>query len=1118
MGAGPSTQSNVNANGENTPGSTKRPFPWASSESQERDKRPRGGSGNATTSSASEDPEETMSTDESAYASAAESPNPNFSRSPTRADWPLSTVDESETRTLATAPRIPTPAALRSSSPLQLPNLSLSIQSGFRPVSPPTTTSVNTPLRLALPPRSIPPNNVTSSEPRTQPLDLGWLTQQLDEALPPPRDRAFSLSFGSASVDSALPHPQHSRAGSTRVPLPWVDIEGESIGSSLLAASELASTSVSASLEIESESGSLGADSVAESVTSSPGAASTVRSDHSPPTIAPVTHSPLTATATRRPLSLNLRNFPLVPGPDSPSTAFPTSASPRTSAFDLAVTPPGSALPSFVARMMEVDSPVHGGGDSYISSQAGTFASSTDQAGSYAPPRSRTGTFTSSIPQTTYVPPPPPPQAESYPSSPHLDGGDASLDALRRFMRQESTTEPTHQAVNLVEHQNTGLLRQSEGESASSVSPNQAPTAVAVGSYFPPVRTDERQPHTGVPRGVQPYRGGYEQHPAQQTTRNTHPEQLSRISQEHFSGHTQLEEVARNGSIEQPSRTTHPSEDSNLDSIYSRRLTESGASFPSRPSDSGASLPSFRATVSPEPGRMSWSDFFGPRTPETGGSDVAISAGGSEITMGTRGSEISAGTRTSEVTTGMRSSEATMGTVSTRGAETGMNTRGTADIGTSTSRAGVRSALTRVVRLPGSEGPPRLHFDALPREDRSSATNLSRTPPGPDSHPAVWFEDDSTRPRRTSSTRWTDLFPEPASAPVPIIPRPTNRTRMPPPVSVSSTDSTVFDPLTGMSWNRNSQAVPEPSPAYDATSSLARYQTFAQSIDEIRRSPPPPQQGVSPEPNWGESGNNRTSWAFPRHEPPQYEVPPPTNGNWLREWESQRDRRSRAARDDYLRRQGSDYPSNDRRYHTEYANSDEVPRRPPMAQLSDTQAQGQLWPEFVAHSRPLTRPMTRASLVATGFADSDLWPENDESNTRLWGEIPRPARRQEILPAPVGDVAAPVQFLPSNHEAGVVFTESPPSLLGGFDDPNYSELIPGDAQPSRPDPINFRSASHVLRASLVDTSRRASDGPTRPLVAAEPERTRVSSRERWESHLTRSQVQLERVRQLLHSE
>ncbi|CCO30016.1 hypothetical protein BN14_04040 [Rhizoctonia solani AG-1 IB] len=99
MGAGPSTQSNANVNGENTPGSTKRPFPWASSESQERDKRPRGGSGNATTSSASEDPEETMSTDESAYASAAESPNPNFSRSPTRADWPLSTVDESETRT-----------------------------------------------------------------------------------------------------------------------------------------------------------------------------------------------------------------------------------------------------------------------------------------------------------------------------------------------------------------------------------------------------------------------------------------------------------------------------------------------------------------------------------------------------------------------------------------------------------------------------------------------------------------------------------------------------------------------------------------------------------------------------------------------------------------------------------------------------------------------------------------------------------------------------------------------------------------------------------------------------------------------------------------------------------
>jgi hypothetical protein len=69
MGAGPSTQSNANVNGENTPGSTKRPFPWASSESQERDKRPRGGSGNATTSSASEDPEETMSTDEVSFDS-----------------------------------------------------------------------------------------------------------------------------------------------------------------------------------------------------------------------------------------------------------------------------------------------------------------------------------------------------------------------------------------------------------------------------------------------------------------------------------------------------------------------------------------------------------------------------------------------------------------------------------------------------------------------------------------------------------------------------------------------------------------------------------------------------------------------------------------------------------------------------------------------------------------------------------------------------------------------------------------------------------------------------------------------------------------------------------------
>ncbi|CAE6413951.1 unnamed protein product [Rhizoctonia solani] len=1086
VGAGPSTQPSTNPNGENTPGSTKRPFPWASSESQERDKRPRSGSGNgnAATSAIPDDLEETMSTDESAYASAAESPNPNFSRSPTRPDWPLSTVDDPETRAPAVAPRIPTPAALRSSSPLHLPNLSLSSQSGFRPVSPPTTTTTSAPLRLALPPRSTSTNNVASSEPRAQPLDLGWLTQQLDEALPPPRDRAFSLSFGSASVDSALPLPQHSRAGSTRVPLPWVDIEGESVGSSLLATSE----SVSASLEPGSGSGSLGPSSIARSATSSPGAASTVRSDHSPRTIAPANHSPPAVTATRRPLSLNLLNFPLAPGPDSPSTAFPTSASPRTSAFDLAVTPPGSALPSFVARMMEVDSPVHSGGDSYISSQAELYTPSADRTESYVPSPSQTGTFVPSEPQMPYGPPLP--QTESYPSSPQLDGGDASLDALRRFMRQEGTarTGLVHQeSSELMEHQGTGLLRQSERGNSSSVSPNQAQAGMAVGSYFPPVETDERQPHAGeVLRGVPLSTSGHEQ---QHHLEQTPPEHLPQIGPEQLSSYTHTEEVPRNGHNEQPSRITHPSEDSTFESIYSRRLTESGASLPSRPSDSGASLPSFRASVSPEPGRMSWSDLFGPRTPETGGSEVA---------MGTRGSEISTGTRGSETTTALRSSEATMGTASTRETDIGMGTRRPVDIATTTSRVGVRSALTRAVRLPGSEGPARLHLDALPLEDRTSATNLSRTPPVSDSHTTMWFEDNASRPRRTSSARWTDLFPEPTTSPVPIVPRPTNRTRMPPPVSVSSTDSTLFDPLTGMSWNRSPQATPDPSPTYDATSTLARYQTFAQSIDEIRRSPPL-QQSAPPEPSWGGSGSNRSSWAFPRHEPPQYHPSPPTDGNWLREWESQRDRRSRAAREDYIRRRDSDYSHNDRRHDTGYTGNEEVPRRPPMAQLSDTQAQGQgqVWPDFVARSRPHPRPMTRASLVATGFADSDLWPENDESNTRLWGEIPRPARRPEVLPARSNDIAAPMQFLPGNHEGGMVFTESPPSLLEGFDDPGYSEPIPGGTQ--GPEPINFRSASHVLRASLVDTSRRASDGPTRPLPPAESER-----------------VQLERVRQLLH--
>jgi hypothetical protein len=78
---------------------------------------------------------------------------------------------------------------------------------------------------------------------------------------------------------------------------------------------------------------------------------------------------------TRRPPPLSLRGFPTSPtfsamsGPVSTSPSFimsesptfPASASPRTSTFDLGVTPPGSALPSFVARMMEVDSPVREG-------------------------------------------------------------------------------------------------------------------------------------------------------------------------------------------------------------------------------------------------------------------------------------------------------------------------------------------------------------------------------------------------------------------------------------------------------------------------------------------------------------------------------------------------------------------------------------------------------------------------------------------------------------------------------------------------------------------------------------------------------------------------------------
>ncbi|KAJ1305259.1 hypothetical protein OPQ81_000287 [Rhizoctonia solani] len=1023
MGAGPSTQPNGNVNGENTPGSTKRPFPWASSES-ERDKRPRSGSGHGNPGTAPDDVEEAMSTDESAYASAAESPNPHFSRSPTRVDWPLSVVDESETRAAAGAPRIPTPAALRSSSPLQLPNLSLSTQSGFRPVSPPTATTNNPPLRLSLAARP-PTNNISTSEPRAQPLDLGWLTQQLDEALPPPRDRAFSLSFGSASVDSALPNTQHSRAGSTRVPLPWVDIEGDS---SLLGPG---SESLSASLGPESALG-LGDSS------SSPRVASTVRSDNSPPSHSPpattshsppatISHSSPAATAIRRPLSLNLRNFPLVPSPDSPSSAFPTSASPRTSAFDLAVTPPGSALPSFVARMMEVDSPVHGGGDSYISSRTETYISS------------QTETYISAQPQ-----------AETYaPSSPQAENDEASIEALRRFMRQGETNGAefirqeggngfvtqeegngfTHQSGDdgLVQNEGTrfahqdesaGLLGEREGGTrrSNNTSPNQAPAGVAVGSYFPVLEPHERLEaarSASLSMGghsEQPPRNGHEQLPGndhlEQLQRNGHYEQPTRTSH--------AEQGPRNGH-EQVSRTSHPSEDSTsngMGSIYSRRLTESGASFPSRPSDSGASLPSFRATVSPEPGRMSWSDLFGSRTPDTRESEVSASA----ISMNTRTSEATMGTRMSEISMTTRT-DATTGVQSEASTSTGTSPR-EADTGTSTSRAGVRSALTRAVRL--AEGPPRLNLDALPREDRTSATNLSRTPPVPvpDSNPSVWFEDNAPRPRRTSSTRWTDFFPEPAASPVPIVPRPTHRTRMPAPVTMSSTDNTIFDQLNGTSWTRNSQATPDPpATTYDAAASLARYQTFAQSIEEIRRSPPP-QPSVPPEStNWEVTASNRSSWAFPRHEPPQYEPhQPQTDGDWLREWESQRDRRSRAVREDYIRRRDTDYTSNDRHLNTEYAGNDEAPRPPPVAQLNDTQA---VWPDFVGRPRSRPRPMTRASLVATGFTDSDLWPQSDGTNNRLWGEIPpRPSRRAELLPARADDTDTPMQFLPSNHEGG----------------------------------------------------------------------------------------------------
>jgi hypothetical protein len=506
------------------------------------------------------------------------------------------------------------------------------------------------------------------------------------------------------------------------------------------------------------------------------------------------------------------------------------------------------------------------------------------------------------------------------------------------------------------------------------------------------------------------------------------------------------------------------------------------------------------------------------------------------------------------------------------------------------------------------------------------------------------------------------LFSENAVQPVavPSASRPSNRLRMPPAVPMSSADSTLFDPLSGMSWTRDSltslapfatSQPPEAESRQESTQdSLARYQTFAQSIDELRRSPPAHLQqlpSASPNPwssssggtglrlppviapstttglstgldtartestglsgisawyNEGGGNNSRPPWAMPRHEPlpmldeprgssrspysrnndarqpsaptvqepihgPSSSQPSEPGGNWLREWERERDRLSRAAREEYLRRRE---PGSSANATASAGPSDaELRRRPtsvhrPLSQLNDTQAQGRMWDEYTARHEPRPWPtMTRSSLAATGFTDDDVsngWSSNGNT-TELWGNLRRPPRRPELLPPRSRDADAPIQFSEptANRVSDLPFTESPPSLLqelidltrgdqyDSFSSDVFQSFQRANSQRTQPEPnpADFRHASEALRRSLIDTSHHASrerdssartgqprsppsrrfmglgDTSAQPQQSSTPsqvERSRLSSsRDRWETQFARSQSQLERVRQLLHS-
>ncbi|KAF8603049.1 hypothetical protein BDV93DRAFT_178150 [Ceratobasidium sp. AG-I] len=962
---------------------------------------------------------------------------------------------------------------------------------------------------------------------------------------------------------------------------------------------------------------------------------------------------------TRQPPPLSLRGFPTSPtfsassfamsGPVSASPSsfivaespiFPTSASPRTSTFDLGVTPPGSALPSFVARMMEVDSPVRESAGGDVIGHAYT------------------------IPELVLEP-----QGEN---------GSASIDALRRFT-------------------------QTTGEDSLARSPNQTLGDEPMVSYFagqpaPLIRREPIRFALGALGAGDMTSSPTEELSAQTLRRfdaanhydnaTTSSDVLATGPVPSFPPLREASEIAQQGSSAfsssaRTNSTPHQLEDSDpvwparlsdLGSVYSQRLTESGVTYPSRPSESGASLPSFRASVSPgpelnmgsRPGRLvrdtswSFSDLFGPGRE---GSGEGMSASGSETSLRPRVGHAVSGER--QEGTGR------------------------------SSRAGVRSALNRAVGLAGSargsESLPRLQLNALPRvsgaepsrrpagqDERSQAwsgaaasTNLSRTPPGAGSNEhtvpsfaEAWLEEStgaglrsrSFSSRRMSDARWIDVFAESSSQPVaaPTEPRSSNRPRMPPAIPISSADSTLFDPLSSMSWDRGSHTSPVPfvdlqqveneirqQPTQDTAASLTRYQTFAQSIDELRRSPPlqqpPPTMssapryggtglrlppvvapsinssapmtldtaraestGLSETPAWYNGGSDTTArppWATPRHEPlpmlsepqrtrnpyslgddvrrtwaptgqePSREPPAQTSehsGNWLREWERERDRLSRLTREQYMRRRETETSSSTS---TSAVPGTSEPRGRAalglrsLTQLSDTQAQGQMWDEYNARHEPRPWPqMTRASLEATGFADDDL--SNDNANSaQLWGSMPRhPSRRPETLPPRVVDdtpVPFPLETTP-RAVPDIPFTESPPSSVqefigltrqnqyDSFSSDVFQSFQRTNSQRPQPEhnPADFRHATQALRRSL-DTSRRNSrerdsslrTGPSQSPVArrwlglgdpstlpsqsssnGQPERARLpSSRDRWDAQY-RSQSQFDRVRQLLHSQ